>query len=251
VRFGGRTALVTGGGRGIGKAVAVELAKGGAALVVNDLDRDRLETTCQELRGLGASVTAVPGDVGDPAFVADLAATAEREHGRVDLLLNNVGGSPGLPFRPFLDTPLDDFRRIVDLNFTSQVMMLRAVLGGMVERGYGRVVCVSSISAVLGQEAGSAYAAGKAALHGLVPSIAKEVARFGVNVNLVVLGNPPHPSRTAARQEYLNRLSHVGRVGRLEEFGKAIAFLLSDEASYISGTALAIDGGLLVPRLNE
>ncbi|HZU17873.1 MAG TPA: SDR family oxidoreductase, partial [Candidatus Dormibacteraeota bacterium] len=87
--------------------------------------------------------------------------------------------------------------------------------------------------------------------HGLVPSIAKEVARFGVNVNLVVLGNPPHPSRTAARQEYLNRLSHVGRVGRLEEFGKAIAFLLSDEASYISGTALAIDGGLLVPRLNE
>jgi len=251
VRFGGRTALVTGGGRGIGKAVAVELAKGGAALVVNDLDRDRLETTCQELRGLGASVTAVPGDVGDPAFVADLAATAEREHGRVDLLLNNVGGSPGLPFRPFLDTPLDDFRRIVDLNFTSQVMMLRAVLGGMVERGYGRVVCVSSISAVLGQEAGSAYAAGKAALHGLVPSIAKEVARFGVNVNLVVLGNPPHPSRTAARQEYLNRLSHVGWVGRLEEFGKAIAFLLSDEASYISGTALAIDGGLLVPRLNE
>ncbi|HZV52455.1 MAG TPA: SDR family oxidoreductase, partial [Candidatus Dormibacteraeota bacterium] len=211
MRFGGRTALVTGGGRGIGKAVAVELAKGGAALVVNDLDRDRLETTCQELRGLGASVTAVPGDVGDPAFVADLAATAEREHGRVDLLLNNVGGSPGLPFRPFLDTPLDDFRRIVDLNFTSQVMMLRAVLGGMVERGYGRVVCVSSISAVLGQEAGSAYAAGKAALHGLVPSIAKEVARFGVNVNLVVLGNPPHPSRTAARQEYLNRLSHVGR----------------------------------------
>jgi NAD(P)-dependent dehydrogenase (short-subunit alcohol dehydrogenase family) len=251
VRFGGRTALVTGGGRGIGKAVAVELAKGEAALVVNDLDRDRLETTCQELRGLGASVTAVPGDVGDPTFVADLAATAEREHGRVDLLLNNVGGSPGLPFRPFLDTPLDDFRRIVDLNFTSQVMVLRAVLGGMVERGYGRVVCVSSISAVLGQEAGSAYAAGKAALHGLVPSIAKEVARFGVNVNLVVLGNPPHPSRTAARQEYLNRLSHVGRVGRLEEFGKAIAFLLSDEASYISGTALAIDGGLLVPRLNE
>ncbi|HLH69864.1 MAG TPA: SDR family NAD(P)-dependent oxidoreductase [Candidatus Dormibacteraeota bacterium] len=251
MRFGGRVALVTGGGRGIGKAVAVELAKGGAALVVNDLDRDRLETACRELRGLGASVTAVPGDVGDPAFVADLAAAAEREHGRVDLLLNNVGGSPGLPFRPFLDTPLDDFRRIVDLNFTSQVMVLRAVLKGMVERGYGKVVCVSSISAVLGQEAGSAYAAGKAALHGLVPSVAKEVARFGVNVNLVVLGNPPHPSRTAARQAYLDRLSHLGRVGRLEEFGRAIAFLLSDDASYLSGAALAIDGGLLVPRLNE
>jgi NAD(P)-dependent dehydrogenase (short-subunit alcohol dehydrogenase family) len=251
MRFEGRTALVTGGGRGIGKAVAVELAKGRAALVVNDLDGDRLEATGKELRGLGASVMTVRGDVSDPTFVAELVTAAECEYGRVDLLLNNVGGSPGLPFRPFLDTPFDDFRRIVDLNFTSQVMVLRAVLGGMVKRGYGRVVCVSSISAVLGQEAGSAYAAGKAALHGLVPSIAKEVARFGVNVNLVVLGNPPHPSRTTARQEYLNRLSHFGRVGRFEEFGKAIAFLLSDDASYISGTALAIDGGLLVPRLNE
>src|SRR5579875_2368825 len=171
MRFEGRTALVTGGGRGIGKAVAVELAKGRAALVVNDLDGDRLEATGKELRGLGASVMTVRGDVSDPTFVAELVTAAECEYGRVDLLLNNVGGSPGLPFRPFLDTPFDDFRRIVDLNFTSQVMVLRAVLGGMVKRGYGRVVCVSSISAVLGQEAGSAYAAGKAALHGLVPSV--------------------------------------------------------------------------------
>lgn len=251
MRFAGRTALVTGGGRGIGKAVAAELARGGASLVVNDIDAQRLSTACDELRELGAAVTAVPGDVTDPAFVASMMATANREHGKVDLLLNNVGGSPGIPFREFLDTPVEDFQRIVDLNLISQVRILHAVLGGMVSRGYGKVVSVSSISAVLGQEAGSAYAAGKAALHGLVPSVAKEVSRFGVNVNLVVLGNPPHPSRTEARQEYLNRLSHFDRVGRFEEFGKAIAFLLSDDASYISGTALAIDGGLLVPRLNE
>jgi NAD(P)-dependent dehydrogenase (short-subunit alcohol dehydrogenase family) len=251
MRFDGRTALITGGGRGIGKGVAVELARGGASLIVNDVDAERLATTCGELRGLGATVTGVPGSVTDPDFVQAMVETADREHGGVDLLLNNVGGSPGLPFREFLDTPVEDFRKIVDLNLTSQVLVLRAVLGGMVDRGYGKVVCVSSISAVLGQEAGSAYAAGKAALHGLVPSVAKEVARHGVNVNLVVLGNPPHPSRTQARQDYLDRLSHFDRTGRFEEFGKAIAFLLSDAAAYISGTALAIDGGLLVPRLNE
>lgn len=249
--FDAKVALITGGGRGIGKAVAAELAARGAAVVVNDLDAERLRATCDELRELGGRVTPVPGNIMDAAFVDELVATAVREHGRVDLLLNNVGGSPGIPFAEFLATPVDDFRKIVELNFMTQAAVLHAVLGGMIERGYGRVVCVSSISAVLGQEAGSAYAAGKAALHGFVPSVAKEVARFGVNINLVVLGNPPHPSRTPERQEYLNRLSHFDRVGRFEEFGKAIAFLLSDDASYISGATLAIDGGLLVPRLNE
>ncbi len=89
------------------------------------------------------------------------------------------------------------------------------------------------------------------ALHGLVTSVAKEVARKGVNINAVVLGNPPHPSRTEARQDYLNRLSHLDRVGRLEEFGRAIAFLLSDDASYMSGAVVPVEGGLLTPRLNE
>lgn len=130
-------------------------------------------------------------------------------------------------------------------------MVLRALLPGMVARGYGKVVCVSSISASIGQEAGAGYAAGKSALHGLVYSVAKEVGRKGVNINAVILGNPPHPSRTPARQDYFNKLSHLDRVGRFEEFGKAIGFLLSDDASYISGALVPIDGGLLVPRLNE
>src|SRR6202012_1441268 len=134
-------------------------------------------------------------------------------------------------------------------NFFSQAMVLHALLPGMLERGYGKIVCISSISAVLGQEAGRAHPAAKMALHGLVSSGAKEVARRGVNA--AILGNPPHPTRTPGRQDYLNRLSHMDRVGRLEEFGKAIAFLLSDDSSYISGAAVPIEGGLLTPRLNE
>jgi NAD(P)-dependent dehydrogenase (short-subunit alcohol dehydrogenase family) len=104
---------------------------------------------------------------------------------------------------------------------------------------------------MLEQEAGSAYAAGKIALHGLVSSVAKGVGRHSVNINAAILRNPPHPSRTPGRQDYLNRLPHLDRVGRLEEFGKAIAFLLSDDASYISGAAVLIEGGLLTPRMNE
>ena len=143
------------------------------------------------------------------------------------------------------------FRAIFELNFFSQALVLHALLPAMLERRYGKIVCVSSISAVLGQEAGSAYAAAKMGLHALVSSVSKEVARRGVNINAVVLGNPPHPSRTPDRQGYLNKLSHFDRVGRLDEFGKAIAFLLSDDASYMSGGVVPIDGGLLTPRMNE
>jgi len=252
MKFAGKVALVTAGGRGIGKAVATELALGGAALAINDVDGDRLAAAAEELRGAGAKVTTHVGSVTDEAFVTRMAEQAIAAHGKVDLLLNNAGGGPpATPWREFTETSIADFRAFLDLNFLSQVMVLKSLLPGMLERGYGKVVCVSSFSAVLGQEAGAPYASGKAALHGLVSSVSKEVARRGVTINAVVLGNPPHPSRTEARQAYLDKLSHFGRVGRLDEFGKAIAFLLSDDSSYISGAAIPIDGGIMVPRLNE
>lgn len=252
MRFAGKVALVTGAGRGIGYAAATELARGGAALVINDMDGERLEAAAAELRGHGVKVMTHAGSVTDTAFVEDMTTRAVADHGKVDLLLNNVGGGPPMtPWAEFAASDLAHFRAIFEINFFSQAMVLRALLPGMIERGYGKIVCVSSMSAVLGQESGSAYASGKMALHALVSSVSKEVARKGVNINAVVLGNPPHPSRTPERQAYLDKLSHFGRVGDLAEFGRAIAFLLSDEASYISGAAIPIDGGLLTPRLNE
>ncbi|SFS10625.1 SDR family NAD(P)-dependent oxidoreductase [Sphingomonas jatrophae] len=251
-RFSGRVGLVTGAGRGIGHATAVELAKGGAALAINDIDEGRLEEAADELRGHGAEVSTHVGSVMDPAFVATLARDAVARHGRIDLLANNAGGGPPMtPWGEFAKSDFAHFRAIFEMNFFTQAMLLHALLPGMVERGYGKVVCVSSISAVMGQEAGSAYASGKLALHALVSSVSKEVARHGVNINAVILGNPPHFTRTPARQAYLDKLSHIDRVGRLEEFGKAIAFLLSDDASYITGAAVPVDGGTTTPRLNE
>ena len=257
-RFEGRVALVTGaagqseGRQGMGKAVAVELALGGAALALNDLDAERLEESADDLRKLGAHVTTHPGSVSDDGFVEEMVRAATSAHGRIDLLHNHVGGGPpGARWGDLVDVGLDDFRAFLELNLVSQVAVLKAVLPGMIERRYGRIVCTSSFSAVLGQEGGSAYAAAKAGLHGLVYSVAKEVGRYGVNLNTVVIGNPPAPGRTEARQEFLNRLSHLGRPGRFEEFGRAIAFLLSDDAGYISGAAVPVDGGILVPRLLE
>jgi len=251
-RFAGRVALVTGAGRGIGAATATELAKGGCALALNDVDEGRLEESAAALRAHGVLVTTHLGSVMEPEFIQALVAEANTAHGKVDLLANNAGGGPPMtPWAEFAKSEFAHFRAIFEMNFFTQAMLLHALLPGMISRGYGKVVCVSSISAVLGQESGAAYASGKLALHALVSSVSKEVARHGVNVNAVVLGNPPHPSRTPERQVYLDRLSHFDRVGRLDEFGKAIAFLLSDDASYISGAAVPIDGGLIAPRLNE
>jgi NAD(P)-dependent dehydrogenase (short-subunit alcohol dehydrogenase family) len=251
-RFAGKVALVTGAGRGIGAATATELAMGGAALALNDVDADRLEDVAARLRGHGVKVTTHLGSVMEEDFIRAFVDDAIAAHGKIDLLANNAGGGPPMtPWAEFAQSDFAHFRAIFEMNFFTQAQLLHALLPGMVERGYGKVVCVSSISAVLGQESGSAYASGKLALHALVSSVSKEVARHGVNINAVILGNPPHPSRTPDRQAYLDRLSHFDRVGRLEEFGKGIAFLLSDDASYISGAAVPIDGGLIAPRLNE
>ncbi len=251
-RFAGRVAVVTGAGRGIGAATATELAKGGCDLALNDVDEARLSEAAEALRAHGVSVTTHIGSVMEEDFIGRFVADATAAHGKVDLLANNAGGGPPMiPWGEFATSEFAHFRAIFEMNFFTQAMLLHALLPGMVARGYGKIVCVSSISAVLGQESGSAYASGKLALHALVSSVSKEVARHGVNINAVVLGNPPHPSRTAERQAYLDKLSHFDRVGRLDEFGKAIAFLLSDDASYISGAAVPIDGGLIAPRLNE
>jgi NAD(P)-dependent dehydrogenase (short-subunit alcohol dehydrogenase family) len=245
-RAAGRVALITGAGAGIGRATALRLAADGAAVVVNDVRGDLADETAQRVRATGSRALAVPADVTRPHEVEGLVERASAEFGAVDILVNNVGGAPaGVEWRELRETSVADFYAFVVLNLGTAFICTRAVIEGMIERGFGKVVCVNSISAVFGQRAGVGYASAKAGLSGFVGSLAKEVAPHGINVNAVLIGNAPHPSRTPERQALLDQWSHFDRPGRYEEFAATISFLASDDASYLSGSTVVVDGGTL------
>lgn len=245
-RMAGRVALVTGAGAGIGRATSLRFAADGAAVAVNDVREDLAADTVATLTAAGGRAHLAPGDVTDPDAVEAIVAGTAAALGPIDVLVNNVGGAPaGVAWQELRTTSVDDFYAFVALNLGSAFICSRAVVNGMIERGYGKIVCVNSISAVFGQRAGVGYASAKAGLSGFVHSLAKEVARSGINVNAVLIGNAPHPSRTPEREAVLNEWNHFGRHGRPEEFAATIAFLASDEASYLSGSTVVVDGGTL------
>lgn len=242
----GRVALVTASGRGIGRATALRLAAEGAAVAINDVVADRVDEVVREIALAGGSAVGVTCDVTDRHAVAQMVATVVDRLGPVDVLVNNAGGAPpGAAWSRFEESSLEDLSGFLDLNLGSAIICTRAVINSMVERRWGKVVCISSISAVWGQQAGIGYAAGKAGLHGFVRSLAKEVAPANINVNGVVIGCAPHPSRTAEREDLINQWNHFHRHGRHEEFASAICFLCSGDSSYMSGTMMEVDGGIM------
>ena len=244
MRFEHKVAIVTGGAGGIGRATAQRFASEGATVVINDVDDERIADAVTALDGLPGRAVAGRADVTSELEVGALVDAVVRDHGGVDILINNAGGMlPGAKWSTVADCSLDDWNSFLALNLTGPFLMSRAVIPSMLARGRGHIVSVSSISAVNGQIAGSAYAAAKAGLTGLTASLAKEVAAKGVNVNGIIIGNAPFPSRDPERQALLDSWVHVGRVGQRSEFAAVIAFLCSEDASYLSGTMVPVDGG--------
>jgi 3-oxoacyl-[acyl-carrier protein] reductase len=244
MRFENKVAIITGGAGGIGRATAQRFASEGATVVINDVDDARIGEAIAALDGLPGRAVAGRADVTSEREVGALIDAVVREHGGIDILINNAGGMlPGAKWSTVADCSLDDWNSFVALNLTGPFLMARAVLPSMLSRGRGHIVSVSSISAVNGQIAGSAYAAAKAGLTGLTASLAKEVAAKGINVNGIIIGNAPFPNRDPARQALLDSWVHVGRVGQRSEFAAVIAFLCSEDASYLSGTMVPVDGG--------
>jgi meso-butanediol dehydrogenase / (S,S)-butanediol dehydrogenase / diacetyl reductase len=255
MRFEGKVAVVTGAGSGIGQATARRFADEGSRLVLNDLD----EVYLGEIEAiLGPAHVYVAGDVSDEATAQRLATTARDRFGRIDVLVNNVGD---LYIGEITETSVEDWDRLMATNLRSMFLCCKHVIPTMLEQGGGSIVNLASISAFIGQEAEEggpsffAYSVTKAGARQLATNLATRYAKEGIRVNAVA----PGATRTRQVRHFMPDLSQeeedaiwenagalgtpMGRVARPEEIAAAIAFLASDEASYITGTTLVVDGG--------
>lgn len=234
-----RKALVTGGANGIGAAIARRLAAGGASVVVADLDENAGSGLAGEIGGAYA-----PVDVTDAAAVR----AAVEAHGPFGILVNNAGADQ---HAFFTDTDEDEWHRLIGLNLISVFACTHAVLPGMQQAGWGRIVNIASEAARLGSRGGSVYAAAKGGVIAFTKSIARENARFGITANVVAPGPVKTPMVDAAVAEGGEKLlkamtdaTLLRRLGTPEEVAAAAAFLASEDASYITGETLGVSGGM-------
>lgn len=244
----GRIALVTGGGRGIGKGIAMRLAEAGANVVIGDIDMANAEQTAGELcREYGRAV-AIQADVTKEGSIDAVAKAAVKEFGTIDILINNAG----IMYRTrILDISLQEWKSTLLVNLTGPFLLTKTVIPLMKKNGYGRIVNISSSAgrsvSTLG---GVHYTASKAGLLGFTRAVAKEVAPFGITVNAVCPGLiDTQMARDTTTQEELEMFIHsfpIRRLGLPEEIGDLVVFLCSEKASYITGASIDINGGDLM-----
>jgi len=251
----GKVAFIAAGSKGLGRAIAVELASEGVSLALNGRGRDTLETTLSYIiDGTGCDVIALPGDVANAADVEEMVSTAVAHFGRIDILVTNAGGPPSGAFETL--SP-EMWQSAVDLTLMSVVNLSRAVLPSMKERGWGRIINVTSIAVKQPVHGLMLSNSLRSAVTGFARTLANEVAPFGVTVNNILPGYTRTErveqlsAATAAREaitsdEAISRWESeipMGRLGEPREFAALAAFLASDRASYITGASIAVDGG--------
>ncbi|MFB6295599.1 MAG: SDR family NAD(P)-dependent oxidoreductase [Halobacteriales archaeon] len=240
----GKTALVTGGGRGNGRAIALELANHGADVIVNDLDGDVAEETAGDVRETGSEAVGVGGDVSDEAEVQAMVEHGVAELGTVDILVNNAGvGNAG----PFLDPDYDDdFRLNVEVHVFGSINCTRAVVDDMIEQGYGKIVNITSIHTKNAVGMSPQYDVGKFGLLGLTKSLALELGREGIRVNAVAPGwvnTRMTEGFSEAVTEQITDLNPLGTFAEPEDIANGVVFLASPAADYVNGHELRVDGG--------
>lgn len=239
-----RTALVTGAGRGNGEAIATELARSGADVVVNDIEAEVAEATAAEIADLGVDGVAISADVSDEDEVQAMFETAVDRLGIVDVLVNNAGV---VEVEKFLDRPDEDVWQLqLGVHLFGSIHCTKYALDGMVEQGYGKVINVTSIHTKNGIGLSPQYDVAKYALKGLTKTLALELAHEGIRVNAVAPGwvNTRNTEvYTDETREQITDLNPMGRFAEPEEIAHAVAFLASPGADYVNGHELRVDGG--------
>ncbi|HMA06598.1 MAG TPA: 2-hydroxycyclohexanecarboxyl-CoA dehydrogenase [Ramlibacter sp.] len=249
-RFEGKTAIVTGGGGGIGGATCRRLAQEGARVAVYDMNLDAAETVASAIRDAGGRAQAFRCDITSRADVDAAVAATQAQLGPIDVLVNNAGWDL---FKPFTKTEPADWDKLIAINLTGALHLHHAVLPEMATRKSGRIVNVASDAARVGSSGEAVYAACKGGLVAFSKTIAREHARHGITVNVVCPGptdtallagvaeGAPSPEKLL---EAFARAIPMGRLGQPDDLAGAIAFLASDDATFVTGQVLSVSGGL-------
>jgi 3-oxoacyl-[acyl-carrier protein] reductase len=246
-RFSGRVALVTGASRGIGRAIALRLASEGADIAVNyRTDQEAASEAARAMEAFGVRCALVQGDVGLAADAAGMVATCIAELGSIHVLVNNAGVSADMLTMRLGE---EDWDRVLDTDLKGAFLTTKAALRPMIRQRWGRIINIASVVAYTGNAGQASYASAKAGLIGLSKSVAREVATRGITVNVVAPGLVDTDMTDRLSEEIRTWMLDqvpMGRPGTVEDVAAAVAFLASDDASYMTGQTIKVDGGMVM-----